>query len=204
MIFRKFGKRKPFVSDVVFINPEVKRISSFGNKKYYAIGGNGYVQDITVKKGKHKAPLVLKVYENVNSQTMQASLDFKVLGVLKRKGYPVPPTFRLVERKGQKFVAMTDLTVFGDMIVKYLPKNNVMHSWFMENLKISIGEKKANLVINNIQKLIEKAKFETGLDISDAFEIVVDTKKKSARAFVVDVDDAVKKRKLQKISKIVK
>jgi predicted HAD superfamily phosphohydrolase len=174
----------------------LKKKRECDNRTNLAIGSSGYIKEIVVVKAGHKARLVIKKYIESEVQTKNAVKDFTMLSFLKKKGYPVPPTIRLIERKGKKFVVMTDLTKYGDQIAKYIPKNRgTIHTWFFENLVASIGKKNALEIRKQIEFLTNKAREEQNINISDAFEIVVDSKKRKAIIFLVDVDHAVRKRK---------
>ena len=79
--------------------PRIKRL---------ACGAHGNIFDLIAYKGSHKTKLVIKRYHSGN-QSATAKEEFKILTSLRAKGYPTPPTFRLVRINGKYYIAMTDL-----------------------------------------------------------------------------------------------
>ncbi len=147
--------------------------------KKFARGSFGSIKDVVVRKRKHSIGLVLKEYSDKKVQSKQAKNDFVLLSFLKKKGYPVPPTIRLVEKDGLHFVVMTDLTKFGDKIIKYFSNKRVFpHTYVLSSIEKLVGLKRTVELKKNIELLIEKARKEHNVDVSDAFEIVVDSRKK--------------------------
>lgn len=160
-----------------------------------ATGAHGKAYDLTIYRGPHKVKLVIKKYYSVvynrffrhkaakRFQSMIAEKEFGIMQRLKRKGYHVPPTARLVEVNGEKFLALTDLRKFGNVQTKNVTKVMML----VETGKI--GKESFKEAQKTIAEETERAKQDENIDLQDSWEFVIDTKKKTVRAFILDLGD---------------
>jgi len=88
------------------------------------------------------------------------------------------------------YVALTDLSKFGDAQFKYGGLENGAHTACREKLAEIIGKEKADEIHNQIlQETIRAGK--EGIDLHDAWEVIVNTKNKTAKAFILDAINPV-------------
>jgi len=163
-----------------------KRIRHISIGKARGNGVHGKAFDFLLQKGNHSARLVMKKYYRSLDQTHEAQQDFTAMKALKKLGLSVPPTVRLVEHSGEKYILMTDLTKFGDLQLKY--GDQVLHARGIIpeiDLELAIGTKKANEIYDQLQRENAIAA-KHGIQIGDGWEIIVNTKTKTARAFIID------------------
>ena len=184
------GKRNNFVADGIIRARKPKIVKAFdyigkGSNKVLGVGRvranglHGAAYDILVFKDNHSRNLVIKKLHKRFNQTATARKEFKLFHRLKEKGYPVPPTVRLVNIRGKEYVALTDLTKFGDLLLK---------SPSINDLERFLGAKKSKVLMDKMTALSEKA-ITQGLakSLFDSWEVVVDTKKKTAHTFILDL-----------------
>ena len=171
------GGKKDFVAERIELSREPKYVRSPGaSEKIQARGKQGVAYDIVAYKGGHKAGLVIKKYNLKSVQTENAEREFRVFQRLRENGFPVPPTTRLVEIKGTKYLAITDLAKFGDMLTKDLLK-----------VEKVLGETKM-LELNRARlDLTQKARNELGIELTDSIEYIIDSKNKTVKMFILDL-----------------
>lgn len=185
------GGKKPFTADKIERQTRIKIVSTLEFRRdpatgehlakrtrEAAFGSHGWAYNLTVYKGKHKQALVVKQYRNATPecQTRKATDEFKIFQRLKRKGYHVPPTIRLVEIEGRKYLALTDLTKFGKVLTKW---ENRMESYAGRK---AMEEAEAYVTEENARALKEER-----LKLGDSWEYVLDSKTKKVRAFILDL-----------------
>ena len=186
------GGRKKFVADSAEISREnkfVKRLvpktssylPSYLGANAHAAGRHGRAFDLLVRKGTQERRLVVKkyrleMYPKLATQSSIAAKEFRLFQKLKKKGYHVPPTIRLVKIGGKKYVAITDLTKIGKLLTS-APQ-------LAEGL---IGSREIEKVGGIFARETERAKKEFGIDIIDSWEFVVDTKKGKILPFILDL-----------------
>ena len=144
--------------------PRIKRL---------ACGAHGNIFDLIAYKGNHKTKLVIKRYHSGN-QIATAKKEFKILTSLRAKGYPTPPTFRLVRINGKYYIAMTDLTTIGDTLAKR----------FSDLPKEVQAENKD--LLHKVGDHIVTAR-EDGLHLWDSFEWVYNSKTRKLQVFCFDL-----------------
>lgn len=198
------GGKKPFKPSALALNIKMKMVQSMVTTAvpqgglilkpavYWAKGWHGRVFDLIVFKGRHARNLVVKKYDRWafpkgETQTSLAIKEFRAFQRLKKKSFHVPPTVRMVEIKGEKYIALTDLTIFGDI------RSKEFH-WakkIAENF--GIEEKAIEKVRQYVEKETAEAK-KLGLGLDDAWEFLIDTKRRRVNAFILDLginfDDA--------------
>lgn len=191
------GGGRKFKPSALALSRDVKRVMSMSEaviqnreiiQKPYpsqAKGRHGWAFDLFVFKGKQAIQLVVKKYKLQNfpkgeTQSSIAEKEFGVFQKLRKQGFHVPPTIRLIEIKGKKYVAITDLTRFGDVRTKVLE--------FAEKYaeRSGFAKEAAEKVRQYVELETAEAK-KSGLDINDAWEFVIDTKGKKITAFILDL-----------------
>lgn len=190
------GSKRNFVADKVRKSNTVKSVlglklvvipnsQNFDVKKtrIKTSGSHGKVYNLYVFKGKHKIGLVVKEYhsfflKNFPSGSTQSSIameEFKIFQNLRKKGYHVLPTTRLVEVNGQKYVAVTNLRKPGNILT---------------DSRYRIGKLAGEKALEKVDKYVEeetKKALEEGIDILDAWEYVYDRKTRKVKAFIQDL-----------------
>ncbi len=100
----------------------------------------------------------------------------KFINKLKKHGLAVPPTTRLIKINGTNYIALTDLSKFGDVQSRYLD----------DVIKL-IGVKEGLRIEKFVDEQTKKAR-ELGIEIrGDTWEYIIDTKQKRAYAFILDL-----------------
>ncbi|GEM_PF-3594359 len=175
------GGKRPFIADKVKKSRRVKEITRLDlyakKEQTFAAGVHGVAFDLIVYRGKHKTRLVVKRYHECD-QTKTAEKEFAAFQALKQKGFLVPQTVRLVKIRGKKYVALTDLSRFGDIQTK-----------FHRLLSLYIGAGKAQTLIDYTRGQNQKAKAELGINIEDSWEFVIDSKTRTAKPIILDLTD---------------
>ena len=169
------GERRTFVADRISVSESPKMVN-YPQGRMFARGKTAMAYTLEVFKGKHKAPLVIKKYNNSSMQSEHAESEFYAFKRLRSKGFPVPPTARLVESKGVKYVALTDLSRFGDIQTKHLT-----------DVGDILGEKEFLRLNKMTLEMTMRARRDAGIELADSWEYVIDTKKRTVRAFILDL-----------------
>ncbi|MFA6064796.1 MAG: hypothetical protein WCW44_02910 [archaeon] len=164
----------------------VKRINHAIKGKVRAMGVHAKAFDFELVKGKHKVNLVVKKYRFAIPQNRTAKEDYTILKTLRINGYSTPPTIRLIERNGKTYVALTDLTKYGDVQIKYPRKFSISDHFVGEKLVALVGKKEAEKVVEKIKQETSSAWKTLGIHLEDSWEIIINTKTKTARAFIID------------------
>ncbi|MFA4855593.1 MAG: hypothetical protein WC634_03350 [archaeon] len=162
LVARKVKKRQKMTIDI-------------NDESGYARGLHGQAFDLRILKGKHEARLVIKKY-HLGNQTRKAEREFELFQQLKRLGLAVPPTIRLVEINGKKYVALTDLSKFGQIQTKD-----------EEDVYLLLGKERGNEMKSYTKSQNERAA-EAGIVLRDCWEYVIDPQQKTARAFILDLE----------------
>ncbi len=190
------GGKKDFHPDTVHRVQKIKKVNAlFGitgpgllqvTEKMPAAGRHGRAYNFIVCKGNKKIRLVVKRYNLKEfcgeTQSSIAEREFKMFQNLRAKGYPVPPTIRVVEINGEKHLALTDLRKFGDL--QTMNKNNVFVFFKKRGLERSQEIKSA---LDYVDVMTKRASEEDGIDITESWEYVIDTKKNTLMVFVLDL-----------------
>jgi hypothetical protein len=212
--FVRGGKGKQcFVADEAATTLNVKEIN-YPSGKAAPLPSHGTPHDFVLAKlgssGTHYLGLVVKRYESHAKQSEYASEDSARFEKLRAGNFPVvgtknlvglPPTSRLVEVKGVKYVAVTDLSKFGDVQLKYSLRRSGKHCPVtildasgkgryildVDFVDSFIGKDKREFLEQRMQELTLRASKEHNMDISDSWELVIDSKNRTARAIILDV-----------------
>ncbi len=190
------GGKRDFIADKVRKSNTVKSIlglklapiqgkQNFDVKKARAkaSGSHGTAYNLHVFKGKRKIKLVVKEYHKSfladfsagSTQSSIAIKEFEIFQKLRRKGYRVPPTTRLVEVNDQKYVALTDLRKIGNVLT---------------DSRYRIGKLAGEKALEKVDKYVEKENkkaLEEGIDLIDAWEYVYNRKTKKVKVFILDL-----------------
>ncbi|MDD5163243.1 MAG: hypothetical protein PHD95_03485 [Candidatus ainarchaeum sp.] len=183
IFFRKklYGGKKTFVADRVKKAVTIKRVARLEGWPEVCAGRHGTVYDLLVYKGKHKVNLVIKKYRNPIRQNAIAKREFGIFQRLRANGFSVPPTIRLVQIYGKKYVALTDLSKLGDLQFKHGFNNNRHHL-----RALGIPEEEISRTIEHIASENQRAR-ELGIKLEDSWELIVDTKNKNIKPFILDL-----------------
>ncbi|MBN2067625.1 MAG: hypothetical protein JW744_04110 [Candidatus Diapherotrites archaeon] len=154
-----------------------------------AMGMHGEAYDLYVFRGKDVKKLVVKKYRLGSfpigkTQSSIAGKEYDVFQILKKKGFHVPPEIRMVEIKGEKYVALTDLAKFGSVRAGAF-------AW-AKTIAEKFGIKKQ--AIEEVREYVERETGEAkklGFDLNDAWEFLIDTKGKKIYAFIIDLGLAI-------------
>jgi len=135
---------------------------------------------VELKIGKRRIDLVRKTpaeSDEASNLKDRAERQFEVHGILKEKGYPVPPTWRFDKTTGQTFI--TDLTEKGRNLV--IDLNNLTE----ERNKIIISN--LGELIRDMRYIVEKASKDGILVSSDCYFVIVDKKTGNSRVILGDL-----------------
>lgn len=179
------GRKGEFVPSALAMSKEIKKFKYLFSHKFpatemKAFGWHAENFDLIVFKGSQNTRLVAKKYKLQNfpegeTQSAIAEKEFEAFQALKKAGYHTPPTIRLVEMKGEKYLALSDLTKFGDM----------------QTDDFEVVKKFTNRELKDIKKYVkkenQKAEKELGLYLKDSWEYVINSKTKTVWAFIIDV-----------------
>ncbi|MDD5148791.1 MAG: hypothetical protein PHH08_04990 [Candidatus ainarchaeum sp.] len=184
-----YGGKRAFKADTMQEIGPKETIGMYG--KQLAKGDDGQAYDLLVFRGKHRIQLVIKKYLGKADQSRIAQREFAAFQKLKAGGYSVLPTIRLVEINGTKFVALTDLSKFGDVQLKRAVLPSIWARDFSYIRSIGISEKEIKKMLTQITEENKRAEMEFGISLSDSWEIIIDTKNKTIKAFILDLSRAV-------------
>jgi hypothetical protein len=175
-----FGVGRKFTADRLVRYPKMKKVFKAKYGISAAEGAHGSAYDLVTIKGKHKVKLVVKKYHEGFrfKQSKMAIKEFAIFNRLRKKGYPIPPTTRLVWVDDKAYVAITDLKKFGDVQIAKPIYEELVHF---------VGEEKAHKAVDEMDRLTEKAIHEENINLHDAWEAVIDTKKSIVRLFILDI-----------------
>ena len=169
-----YGGKRTFKADRIELSEKPKFVQTPSGKEL-ASGAHGMAFELAVYKGEHKTGLVIKKYHVPQGPNI-ARREFNAFVQLKAKGYPVPPTIRLVKIGGREYVALTNLSKFGDVQTKNLAQ-----------VKEALGARTTEEIQQYLKAQAAKAAAEEKIDLSDSWEFIINTRKKTVRAFILDL-----------------
>lgn len=203
LAFRK--RLKSFIANAKFSN-NIKKINTLLEKNTDAKGTSTFVKNIEIEKNGKKVKLVSKEYFHITDNKMhskQAKKEFAIFELLKKRGFKVPPTIRLVKRNGKLILVQTDLTKFGDIIQKAHYKKSAHFEKFYNELSQKIGKPQARELIDYISSENRRAR-KMGLELMDSWEVVINSKTKKATPFIIDVNGTSYVRDAEKFERSIK